>query len=194
MLASHKAHYLIKQCSAGGIPRAAHESYMRASVNFIFHLLGFGILFTSLLGGFIVERKLRAQSDFSLKLYTASISRAIGLLSPLAALLLLITGIGNIQNRSFGTTESWYNEGWLVAKLILYAIMVLNGVIYGPRLTRSRLKLIRAQSEQNAPPNAAATIHSYNAQLTLFYIVQTILLFLILYLSVFGSGKHPGAF
>ena len=167
---------------------------MRVSINFIFHLIGFGILVTSLLGGFIVERKLRGQSDFNLKIYTASLSRAIGLLSPIAALLLLLTGIGNIQNRFSGTDISWYNEGWLVAKIVLYALMVLNGVIYGPRLTRSRLKLIKAQSDDNAPPNADAAMKSYNTQITLFYLVQTLFLILILYLSVFGSGKHPGAF
>ena len=167
---------------------------MKASINFIFHLVGFGILVASLLGGFIVERKLRGQSDLNLKIYTASILRAIGLLSPGAALLLLLTGIGNIQNRFVGTDLSWYNEGWLVAKIVLYALLVLNGIIYGPRLTRNRLKLIKAQAEHEAPPTADATIRSLNLQITLFYLVQTLFLLLILYLSVFGSGKHPGAF
>jgi uncharacterized membrane protein SirB2 len=165
---------------------------MRVSITFLLHLVGFGVLCTTLLAGFIVDRKLRSQTDYNLKLYTSQIARMIGLLSPIAAVLLLATGIGNIHNRFLGTTLSWFDEGWLVAKIILFALSILNGMIYGPRLTRGRTKLIKALAEQSAPANAEELMRSYNTQITLFYLVQTVLLLLILLLSVFGTGKHPG--
>jgi hypothetical protein len=165
---------------------------MRVSVMFLLHLVGFGVLCTTLLAGFIVDRKLRSQADYSLKLYTSQIARTIGLLSPVAAILLLATGIGNIHNRYPGTALDWFDEGWLVAKIILFAVTVLNGMIYGPRLTRNRTKLIKALAEQSAPANAEGLMRSYNTQITLFYLVQSVLLLLILLLSVFGTGKHPG--
>jgi hypothetical protein len=165
---------------------------MRVSVTFLFHLVGFGVLFTALLGGYIVDRKLRRQTEYNLKLNSAQIARAIGLLSPVAAIVLLATGIGNIHNRYIDTTLNWYDEGWLVAKIIVFAILVFNGMIYGPRLTRNRAKLIKALSEQSAPANAEEMMRSYNTQITLFYLVQTVFLLLILLLSVFGTGKHPG--
>jgi len=165
---------------------------MRVSYAFVLHLLSVGMLTTTLLGGFILDRKLRKEPDLRLKLYTAGISRTIGLLSPVAAILLLVTGIANIHNRFLGSTSAWYAEGWLVAKIIVYVVMVLNGMFYGPGLMRSRLKLIRSQAEQSAPTNADTLIRSYNRQLTLFYAVQTLLFLFIVYISVFGTAKHPG--
>jgi hypothetical protein len=165
---------------------------MRVSIVFLLHLIGFGILTTSLLAGFILERKFRREEDFGLKLYTAGISRIIGLLSPIAAALMLLSGIGNIHNRYLGSVLSWYDEGWLVAKIVLFAILVVNGAVYGPRLIRQRLKLLRAQAEQSLPPNVHESVRSYNRQITLFYCIQTLLLVLILYLSVYGTAKHPG--
>lgn len=165
---------------------------MKVSINFLLHLIGFGILCTTLLAGFVLDRKLRAQTDYSLKLFTSGIAKTIGLLSPVAAILLLATGIGNIHNRTLGSPLSWYGEGWLVAKIILFVLLVLNGMIYGPRLTRNRTKLVKGLSEQSAPANAEELIKSYNTQITLFYLVQTVLLLLILVLSVLGTGKHPG--
>jgi hypothetical protein len=70
--------------------------------------------------------------------------------------------------------------------------MLLNGVVYGPKLSRSRMNLLKAIRDQTAPPEAEKLLASVNRQLTLFYLVQTVLLLVILYLSVFGSGKHPG--
>lgn len=165
---------------------------MITSIAFLLHLVGFGVLCASLIGGFILDRTLRSQTDFNLKRYAARIARTIGLLSPVAAILLLASGIGNIHNRYLASTLTWFGEGWLVAKLILFAVLVLNGVIYGPQLTRNRLNLIKALAEESAPPNAEGLMRSYNNQLTLFYIVQTLFLLLILFLSVIGPGKHSG--
>ena len=165
---------------------------MRVSYAFVLHLLSVGILTTTLLAGFILDRKLRKEPDLRLKLYTAGISRVIGLLSPVAAVLLLVTGIANIHNRFLGSTSAWYEEGWLVAKIIVYVVMVFNGIFYGPGLMRSRLKIIRSQAEQAGPANADTLIRSYDKQLTLFYAVQTLLFLFIVYISVFGTAKHPG--
>ena len=165
---------------------------MKVSIAFVLHLLSVGILTTTLLAGFILDRKLRKEPDLRLKLSTAGISRTIGLLSPVAAILLLVTGIANIHNRFLGLTSMWYAEGWLVAKIILYVVMVFNGMFYGPSLMRGRLKILRSQAEQAAPMNADTLIRSFNKQLTLFYAVQTLLFLFIIYISVFGTAKHPG--
>jgi len=165
---------------------------MRVSITFLLHLVGFGVLCATLLAGFIVDRKVRSQTDLNLKLFTSQIARTIGLLSPFAAVLLLATGIGNIHNRYLGSPLSWFDEGWLVAKIMLFAVSLLNGMVYGPKLTRNRTKLIKALADQSAPANAEELMRSYNTQITLFYLVQSVLLLLILFLSVFGTGKHPG--
>jgi hypothetical protein len=165
---------------------------MRVSIAFVLHLLSLGLLMTTLLGGFILDRKIRSELDVRMKLFTAGIARIFGLLSPVAAVLLLVTGIVNIHNRLLGSTSDWYTEGWLVAKVILYVVMVFNGMVYGPRLTRTRVKIFKSQIDQTASPDAGAQIRSINKQLTLLYLVQFLLLLFIVYLSVFGSAKHPG--
>jgi hypothetical protein len=65
-------------------------------------------------------------------------------------------------------------------------------MVYGPGLTRSRVKIFKSQIDQTASPEAGAQIRLINKQLTLFYLVQILLLLFIVYLSVFGSAKHPG--
>ena len=166
---------------------------MRVSITFVLHLLSIGILTTTLVAGFILDRKIRKEPDVRLKIYTAALSKSIGLLSPVAAILLLLTGIANIHNRFFGYPSEWYTEGWLVAKIILFVVMVSNGMFYGPGLMRGRLKVFRSLVEQSAPTYADTQIRSYNTQITLFYAVQILLFLLIVYTSVFGTAKHPGA-
>ena len=163
---------------------------MTGPIIFIFHLLGFGLFTTILLAGFILERRFRHEGEFRVKSAIGAASRTIGLLSPIAALLMLLTGICNIYYRHLGTTLTWYSEGWLVAKIILFVIFVLNGVLSGPRLVRSRSKILSAQSEQGAQPNSDELVRSINRQLNLFYFVQAVLFLLIVCLSVFGAGKH----
>ena len=41
---------------------------MRSSINFLIHLLGFGIVFTAVLGGWIIERRMRAEVNWDQKL------------------------------------------------------------------------------------------------------------------------------
>ena len=163
---------------------------MSFPIIFIFHLIGFGILATTLLAGFILERNFERENDERLKSAIGGISRTIGLLSPIAAIILLLSGIGNIYYRHLGNTLPWYSEGWLVAKIILFVVLILNGVLYGPQLVRKRRKLLTAQTEQSAPPNADKLLRSFSRQIKLFYFVQTLILLLILCLSVFGAGKH----
>jgi len=167
---------------------------MRVSISFFLHLMGFGLMVTTLVAGLVLERKFRAEQELNLKLYVAGLARTMGLLSPFAVLLLLITGIGNIFNRSAGTSVSWYQEGWLVAKIMFFVILLLNGMFYGPRISRSRTKVIRSLQEDTPQAEAVKTLASLNRQMTLFYLVQTLLLLIIVYLSLLGTGKHPGAF
>ena len=165
---------------------------MRGSINFIFHLIGFGLIFTALLGGWILERRIRAEQDWNLKLYVGKIGRRFGLLSSIASVVMLLTGIVNIFNLYNGNISLWYSEGWLIAKIILFAFLLINGAIFGPILIRRRTKLIQGIIEKTAPADAELTVKIISKSITTFYLVQFLLLFIILCLSVAGGGKHPG--
>jgi putative copper export protein len=162
---------------------------MRGSINFIFHLIGFGLIFTALLGGWILERRIRTELDWNLKLYVGKIGRRFGLLSSIASIVMLLTGIINIFNLYNGNITLWYTEGWLIAKIILFAFLLINGAIFGPILIRRRTKLIQGIIENTAIEDAGINIKIISKNITTFYLVQFLLLFIILCLSVAGSGK-----
>lgn len=170
------------------------DQIMSGSYNFLLHILGFGFLCTVLFGGYLLDRKFRKESDWSKKAMIGGIMKSFGMLSPIVAAILLITGIGNIHIRYADTGIAWYEERWLLEKLFLFLILLINGTIIGPRMSRGRMKLVLGILEKNAPSDAEQAVKSYNKKISVFYTIQSILLLAILYLSVFGSAKHPGAF
>lgn len=114
---------------------------MTGSINFLFHLIGFGFLFTALVGGWILERRIRAEKDWNLKLLFVKINRRFGLLSIFASALLLLTGIINILSRYGAQANLWNTSGWLIAKIILFAFLLVNGDCFraNPRPTPHKI-------------------------------------------------------
>ena len=165
---------------------------MKGSINFIIHLFGFGFVFTAILGGWILERRVCSEKDWSQKLFIGKISRRFGLLSPIASIIMLLTGIVNIFNLHNGNINLLNIEGWLIAKIILFAFLLTNGAVFGPILIRRRTKLIQGILEKTAPDDAETSIKIISKNISTFYFVQFLLLIIILYLSVAGGGKHPG--
>jgi len=167
---------------------------MNVSISFYLHMIGFGLLCTSLFGGWILERRIRAEEDMNQKRLIAAICRRFGLLSSFTSVLLLLTGVVNIINVFGDHAGLWHTEGWLIAKIILFAFMLVNGAVFGPVLIRRRTKLLQTLSEQNAPEDSATHLVTIQKSISTFYLVQFLLLLIILYLSTAGSGKHPGIF
>ncbi len=167
---------------------------MNASINFFLHLISFGLIFTSLLGGWLIERKFRSEKSWEQKIFIGTISRPFGLLSLVASVLMLLTGISNIFIIYEGNITLWYTSGWLIAKIILFAILLVNGAIFGPTLLRRRTKLIQPLISETPSEEIENNIKVLNKSISTFYLVQFFLLMIILYLSVVGSGKHPGLF
>jgi uncharacterized membrane protein len=165
---------------------------MRSSISFLFHLIGFGLVFTSLFGGWLIERRIRAEQDWHQKLYVGKIGRRFGLLSSIASVVMLLTGIINIFNLYNGNINLWYDEGWLIAKIILFAFLLINGAVFGPIIIRRRTKLMQGIAEKTASDDAESNYKILSKNITTFYLVQFLLLIIILCLSVAGGGKHPG--
>jgi hypothetical protein len=161
---------------------------MNGSFNFFLHIVGVGLVFVVVMGGWLIHRKIVKEKDPHLKLYVSQSGRVIGIMSPFVTLLLLLTGIGNIYFLNLPTGQHWYNEGWLVAKIIFFAMFVVNGGVFGAVLARKRTVLLRAIDGQNAPPDAETTLGTYNRQFMWHYAVQCLLLTIILLLSTVGRG------
>jgi len=148
---------------------------MAREVYLFFHLIGFGLLFSVVTAGIILEIQYRRAKEPQVKAIILRVLSPIGLMSPLAILLMLITGIGNMSSRDVGI----FTHGWLTAKIIFFAVLIISGIV----------SALQARRRRKLPLGGAATppeesLKAANRQISLFYLVMLLLLMIILYLSV----------
>lgn len=165
---------------------------MSGSFIFYVHLLGFGLLTTIVVGGWFLNIRFTSAEEPYLRDFIAGMMRSLSILSPVIGLLLLATGIGNIFNLYHETPVVWYQQGWLVFKIVLFSVMLVNGSIFGPQLSRKRTRILR--SETPITEEDQKHLKYLNKQMNWFYAVQFILLLGIVFFSAFGPSKHPGYF
>jgi hypothetical protein len=146
----------------------------------------------TLIPGILLDRKIRAEPDWNKKLQIGVIMRMFAAFGPWNVGLLLVTGIGNIYNRFVGAPYAWYDETWLVVKICLFAIIASNALFIAPKLGMKRAMVIKSIVEKNGPLNDETLYAGVNRKIAILFGAQTLLLLTILYLSVFGPGKHPG--
>jgi uncharacterized membrane protein SirB2 len=147
---------------------------------FLFHLLGFGTIVGLLISGAILEKRFKKAETIDAKIAILQAIRQIGLLSPFAVVVLIGTGIGNMSLSSLGP----FSAGWLTAKIIFFAIAIVNGAMAGARGGK-RAKLLERLSHGENIPNALSQMQQYNKQHSVFYVTQTFLILIVLVLSVF---------
>jgi putative copper export protein len=160
------------------------------SIAFFFHLVGMGILFAAITGGWILERRIRVEKDLDNKLLITKINRRFNLLFLIAATILLLTGIINILNIYGSHVNILGTAGWLIAKIILFAFLIVNGTIFGPTLIRRRTKSIQNALDKPNSEDAANNIKILNKGIATFDLVQFIILIFLLFLSIIGGDRH----
>ena len=154
---------------------------MEHQLTLLFHFLGFGLLVTLNVAGFILNRQYKKAQDFQTKAIILRSLRPIGLLSPVAVIIMLITGIGNMQILGYGLLT----VGWLTAKIIFFAIAVISGALFGV-VMQKRGKLVQQIATGQAETNATERLQGYDKQISLFHIVMPILLLIIVWLAIYG--------
>ncbi len=167
---------------------------MSGSFVFLLHLVGFAFVSALVIAGWILNSRFISEKDLSLKLYIGGLARIFSIISPFAALLLLVSGIGNIYNLYFGTTVIWYEQSWLVMKVVLFGVMLVNGMIFGPLMSKKRMKMVKEIIENGDTDESSKRLDALNSQMRWFSVVQSVLLLGILFFSAFGTSKHPGYF
>ena len=154
---------------------------MERIITLLFHFLGFGLLLTGVVAGFFLDRQYRKAPDLATKAIILKSSRPIGIISPIASLIMLITGIGNMHFLGLNLMDT----GWLAWKIMFYAIAVISGALFG-MTARKRGKLVGQMAAGTPPADAATKLQGYDNQMSLHYVVMPILLILILCLSIYG--------
>jgi hypothetical protein len=151
-------------------------------INLFVHLLGFGLLVTPLFSGIILESQLRRAKDPQARNAIARSLRSVGILSPMAMLIMLITGIGNMQlsHYTMGNMPSW-----LAFKIVAFTLVVISGILFAIR-SRKRSTLLKTITGTDIPEETSKKLSAYNRQITLAYIVLPLLVLIIVYLSITG--------
>ncbi len=147
-----------------------------------FHFIGLGLLVTATVAGFILNAQYKKAKDIHTKATILRTTRPIGLISPAASLIMLVTGIGNMHSLGYSVLDL---PGWLAYKIILFVIALVSGILFGI-LSRKRGMLVGQMAAGTAPPNAEQALKSYNSQVSVSYLVMTLLLLIILFLSIIG--------
>jgi hypothetical protein len=154
---------------------------MAREITLLFHFLGFGLLVTINVASFILDRQYKRALDLQTKGIILRAMRPIGLMGPLAILIMLSTGIGNMHFLGYGILD----VGWLTAKIIFFAIAATSGTMFGI-VARKRGALVGQMIAGTAPANANELLAGYDKQLSLSHVVMPILLLTILCLSIYG--------
>ncbi|HOV98873.1 MAG TPA: DUF2269 family protein [Bacteroidota bacterium] len=153
------------------------------------HLLMFGLMVAGLTGCIILEFHQRSISTTKEILRIFSLIQKIHLLVPISGLLLLLTGIVLLKYNFGYDIQHVFGSGWLTAKIILFAFLLVNGVIFGTILLNRRTRLLKNETEDNLSQEAIETLSVFRKNIATYYIVQSFLLILIAALSVYGGTQ-----
>ncbi|HXX63250.1 MAG TPA: DUF2269 family protein [Bacteroidota bacterium] len=150
------------------------------SWSLLIHLIGFAMLFTSVLGAWILRAHYGGTTEWRTKVTILRVVRSFGLLSAVAVVLMLLSGLGNVY--ALGLTAQM--PGWLQVKLILFVLAWAAGILSAVG-GRRRAVLVVQIAEGNAPQDAPARALSMDARANVILVVQSALLLAIVILSVF---------
>ena len=147
----------------------------------LLHFVGVGLIFTTIIGGWLLNGQYRRAADWNTKVLILKALRPIGLLSPLAVVVMLLSGVGNM---TLGVrTFTLFSDSWLSYKLVFFLILVVSGIFFGVRSAR-RSKLIGQLAAGSAPGNVHEVLRALDRQQVIAFLFQVVLLLLILALSI----------
>jgi hypothetical protein len=147
----------------------------------LFHFLGVGLIVCIQVASFILDAQYRKAPDLQTKAIILRAAKPIGMLSPVAIVVMLITGIGNMHILGLGL----FTLGWLTAKIIIFAIAVVNGILTGVKASK-RGALVASMVKGDAPSDANELLTSYDNQMRWSQVVNPLLLLLLLGLAIYG--------
>ncbi len=154
-------------------------------VSLLFHFIGVGMIFTLLFAGPIIEANFRWENDVRMKKHAAKLLRSIGLLSPFGALVLILSGIGNMISKQITVGDLFGSAAWLGLKLLFFIVLLGIGMVISPKTARERAMLLDQMNQINPPEDANQKMDSINSKQTIFFLVNWVLVIIIVLLSLF---------
>lgn len=155
-----------------------------------FHVIGFGMIMTLPVSAIMLQGEM-GRRDFGIVSKLGVFLGRMDRVAQVGALVLLLSGIGQMwaHDITFASLQGQYQ--WLGAKIILFAVLVVNGVITAGPGIRRRVRLLLRIADQSAPTAEQEVELERSANFMKFSgIPQIILLIAILVLVAFGY--RPG--
>lgn len=147
----------------------------------LIHLLGYGLLISVLIVTPILEFYLRRMDRYEDASKIANIVSKIGLLSPVAALFLIISGILLMDFWSYGL----FSHGWLTGKLLVFLVMIVTGAYSSATVGRERRKIYQELIDGKDNPKLPGELLRIHNTQTQYTRIQIIFLLMILIFSVY---------
>ncbi len=147
----------------------------------LLHLLGYGLIISVLIATPILEYYLRRAESYDDALKLATIISRIGLLSPIAAIILFISGALMMGMYGYGI----FTHGWLTGKLLIFLVMVVTGAYSSMNVGKQRREIYNdlIDGKDNPKlPGELIRVHNRQSQYTR---IQAIFLLMILILTVY---------
>lgn len=169
-------------------------------INLLLHFIGLGLLVTIQIAGFVLNSQYKKAPDLQTKAIYLRALRPIGLLSPVAILLMLITGIGNMYLLGMFSTSNtmethattMHSQGIILIdfpllekKIAVFIVAATLGIIMGI-MSRKRGSLVASMVKGDAPQNANTFLEVLDKKIQTLSIVMSFLLLTLIYLSVLG--------
>lgn len=147
----------------------------------VLHLIGVGILFTTVIAGLLLHQQYKRAGDWASRLIYLKSLRTIGLLSPAGVALMILSGIANMTLGHY--SRPFFFDAWLGVKLLIFLVMVLVGVmtaILGARRKRLATRLAEEQSAGATDPQ----LRSIDSRMLAAFFIQAIGIITIIALSI----------
>jgi uncharacterized membrane protein SirB2 len=154
-------------------------------ISLFFHLLGVGMIFTLLFAGPIIEANFRWENDIRMKQHSAKMLRSVGLLSPFGALVLILSGIGNMIFLNINIGDLFGAYAWLGIKLFFFIILLGIGMVVSPKTARQRAMLLDQMNQINPPEDANDKLEALNSKQTVFFVLNWVLVVIIVLITLF---------
>ena len=161
------------------------SSFMQGLWMFL-HITGFGAVFGAMIAGPMLERQFQSATDWQVRGKIAMMGMRISVIARVAMLLLLVSGIGNMVEYGFGfelafSCQAW----WLGAKIVLWAIMLINGQLFAMQMMRIRGSVMQKVMAGNIPPDGESILKSTFKRANMFFRIQGFMLIVVMILAIF---------
>lgn len=156
------------------------------SLSIFIHVVGFGIVFGMMLAGPIIEKQFQSAADWSARAKLGMVAKRMAMFSPVAIIILLLSGIGNMMTFGFTMADAFSGTAWwLGVKIVLFVCLAANGLLNARKIGEERGKIVMQAMQGNGGADAEVALKSTYGRMNMFFRVQGFMLTVVVVMAIF---------